>query len=50
MKANVDEIELQDALRQPKFLGYENVSRETFELPNDLDHREIFYKKLQKAN
>ena len=50
MKANVDEIELQDASQAAKIFGYENVSRETFELPNDLGHREILlYKKIAKS-
>ncbi len=50
MKANVDEIELQDASQAAKIFGYENVSRETFELPNDLGHREILlYKKVAKS-
>ena len=51
MKANVDEIELQDASQAAKIFGYENVSRETFELPNNLGHREILlYKKVTKSN
>ena len=50
MKANVDEIELQDASQAAKIFGYENVSRETFELPNDLGHREILlYRKVGKS-
>lgn len=50
MKANVDEIELQDASQAAKIFGYENVSRETFELPNNLGHREILlYKKVTKS-
>ena len=50
MKANVDEIELQDASQAAKIFGYENVSRETFELPNDFGHREILlYKKVTKS-
>ena len=50
MKANVDEIELQDASQAAKIFGYENVSRETFELPNNLGHREILlYKKVAKS-
>ena len=48
MKAN--EIELQDASQAAKIFGYENVSRETFELPNNLGHREILlYKKVAKS-
>lgn len=50
MKANVDEIELQDASQAAKIFGYKNVSRETFELPNDLGHREILlYRKVGKS-
>ncbi len=50
MKANVDEIELQDASQAAKIFGYENVSRETFELPNNLGHREILlFKKVAKS-
>ena len=50
MKANVDKIELQDASQAAKIFGYKNVSRETFELPNDLGHREILlYKKVEKS-
>jgi len=50
MKANVDEIELQDASQAAKIFGYENVSRETFELPNDFGHREILlYKKATRS-
>ena len=50
MKANVDVIELQDASQAAKIFGYENVSRETFELPNILGHREILlYKKVAKS-
>lgn len=50
MKANVDEIELQDASQAAKIFGYKNVSRETIELPNNLGHREILlYKKVAKS-
>jgi len=50
MKANVDEIELQDASQAAEIFGYKNVSRETFELPNNLGHREILlYKKVAKS-
>ena len=50
MKANVDEIELQDASQAAKIFGYKNVSRETIELPNILGHREILlYKKVAKS-
>ena len=50
MKANVDEIEFQDASQAAKIFGYENVSRETFELPDDHGHREILlYRKVEKS-
>ena len=50
MKANVNEIELQNASQAAKIFGYENVSRETFELPNDFGHREILlYKKVTRS-
>ena len=50
MKANVDKIELQDASHAAKIFGYKNVSRETFELPNNLGHREILlYKKVERS-
>lgn len=49
-KANPEHEELADASKVAQMCGFENVSRETFELPNDLGHREIFvYKKVKKS-
>lgn len=49
-KANPEHDELADAAKVAQICGFENVSRETFELPNDLGHREIFvYKKVKKS-
>ena len=49
-KANIEEKELQDALRMAKLCGFEMVSRETFELPNEFGHREILiFQKTKKS-
>lgn len=40
-KALLTNDEYEQALLSAKVLGFGNVSRETFELPNDLGHREI---------
>ncbi len=49
-KANPDENELLRASKVAKLLGFENVSRETFELPEDYGHREIFvYQRVAKS-
>lgn len=49
-KANIEEKELQDALRMAKLCGFEMVSRETFELPNEFGHREILiFQKNKKS-
>ena len=40
-KARPDDEEISAALRASSFLGLRYVSRETFELPNNLGHREI---------
>lgn len=48
-KARPSDDELLAAARAAKLCGMELVSRETFELPNDSGHREIFfYKKTAK--
>lgn len=41
MKANIDQIELQNGFQAAKIFGYKCVSRETFELPSNYGHREI---------
>ncbi len=49
-KANPDEEELKRALKVAGICGFENVSRETFELPESYGHREIFvYKRVAKS-
>ena len=49
-KANIEEKEFQDALRMAKLCGFEMVSRETFELPNEFGHREILiFQKTKKS-
>ncbi len=49
-KANPDEEELKRASKVSKLCGFENVSRETFELPEGYGHREIFvYKRVTKS-
>ena len=49
-KANIEEKELQDALWMAKLCGFEMVSRETFELPNEFGHREILiFQKTKKS-
>lgn len=49
-KANPEQDELVDAAKVAQMCGFENVSRETFELPEGLGHREIFvYKKVSKS-
>ena len=50
-KANPTDEELSHADSAASICGLENVSRETFELPNGLGHREILtYKKLRKPS
>lgn len=49
-KANPDEQELSDAKKVARLCGFENVSRETFELPDDYGHREIVvFRKVAKS-
>ena len=49
-KANPSDEELSVASRAAQICGLENVSRETFELPQGLGHREILtYKKVRKS-
>ena len=49
-KANPDEEELKRASKVADICGFENVSRETFELPESYGHREIFiYKRVAKS-
>lgn len=50
-KANPSEEEVLSAERAAKVCGLKNVSRETFELPHGLGHREVvIYKKVAKAD
>lgn len=49
-KGKPDEEELSKAAYVSSLLGYSNVSRETFELPYDMGHREIFvYQKTSRS-
>ena len=49
-KANIQEDEFNAGLRASQLCGYEYVSRETYELPNSLGHREILvFKKTGKG-
>ena len=49
-KGKPDEKELSKAEYISSLLGYSNVSRETFELPYDMGHREIFvYQKTSRS-
>lgn len=49
-KANPDPSEISKAKKVSKLCGFEFVSRETFELPYELGHREFFiYKKARKS-
>ncbi len=49
-KANITPEEYSNALKTAHIVGYENVSRETFELPNNLGHREVLlFKKVAKS-
>ena len=49
-KANLEKVELQEASQAAALCGFENVSRETFELPQGLGHREILiYRKVKQA-
>ena len=49
-KGKPDVEELSKAEYVSSLLGYSNVSRETFELPNDMGHREIFvYQKTSRS-
>lgn len=49
-KANPEKQELADASKVAKLCGFEIVSRETFELPDDYGHREIVVlKKVAKS-
>jgi len=46
-KANISNEEIHNAEKVARLTGMENVSRETFELPHNLGHREIFiYQKV----
>ena len=48
-KANIQDDELEAGLKAAEICGYEYVSRETFELPNDSGHRELLiFKKTKK--
>ncbi len=49
-KANITQEELSNALKTAHIVGYENVSRETFELPHKLGHREVLlFKKVRDS-
>ena len=49
-KANPEQDEIDDALKVATLCGFEFVSRETFELPLEMGHREIFvFKKARKS-
>ncbi len=49
-KANITPEEYSNALKTAHIVGYENVSRETFDLPNNLGHREVLiFKKVSKS-
>ncbi len=49
-KANITSEEYSNALKTAHIVGYENVSRETFELPDNLGHREVLvFKKVRNS-
>ncbi len=49
-KANITPEEYSNALKTADIVGYKNVSRETFELPHDLGHREVLiFKKVRES-
>ncbi len=49
-KANITREEYSNALKTASIVGYENVSRETFDLPKNLGHREVLlFKKTSES-
>ena len=49
-KANISDDEFNKGLKAAQICGYQYVSRETFELPEDSGHREILvFKKVKKS-
>ncbi len=49
-KANITQEEYSNALKTADIVGYENVSRETFDLPHNLGHREVLvFKKVRNS-
>ncbi len=49
-KANISSEEYSNALKTAHIVGYENVSRETFDLPHEMGHREVLiFKKVRES-